>query len=130
MATRNILNAGHSALALSLLLGVVGCDLDILESQSEERAPSSGTGSGTALVSWYPPTERTDGSPLLDLAGYRVYFGEDPDRERYIIEITNPGQTSQFIDNLGEGTWYFSVTAYDREGFESAKTAPARKTIG
>ncbi|HUG97943.1 MAG TPA: fibronectin type III domain-containing protein [Gammaproteobacteria bacterium] len=129
MATRNTLNAGLSALALSLLLGVAGCDLEPLESleaPSETRAPAD----GTALVSWYPPTERTDGSPLLDLAGYRVYFGEDPDRDRYIIEVTNPGQTSQFIDNLDQGTWYFSVTAYDREGFESAKSAPASKTIG
>jgi hypothetical protein len=125
MATRDTLNAGLSALALSLLLGVAGCDGEFLESLSEERAPSD----GTALVSWYPPTERTDGSPLLDLAGYRVYFGKDAD-PRYMIEVTNPGQTSQFIDNLDRGTWYFSVTAYDREGFESARSAAASKTIG
>ncbi|MFO7689812.1 MAG: fibronectin type III domain-containing protein [Cryobacterium sp.] len=119
-------------LLLSTLLGtflLAGCDGKSLESiePAQDERPS---GPGSALVSWYPPTERTDGSPLQDLAGYRVYFGKDPNPAGYIIEVTNPGQTSQFIDNLDQGTWYFSVTAYDRKGFESAKSAPASKTIG
>ena len=119
---------------LSSTLGALllaGCGGGSAESPSagsppDDRPPAS----GTALVSWYPPTERTDGSPLVDLAGYRVYFGKDPNPVRYTIEVTNPGQTSQFIDDLDQGTWYFSVTAYDRKGFESAKSAPASKTIG
>jgi hypothetical protein len=119
---------------LSSTLGALllaGCGGDSAGSPSAGSPPDARPpASGTALVGWYPPTERTDGSPLLDLAGYRVYFGKDPNPVRYIIEVTNPGQTSQFIDNLDQGTWYFSVTAYDRKGFESAKSVPASKTIG
>ena len=85
---------------------------------------------GSALLSWHPPTERADGSPLRDLAGYRVYFGKGANPARYILEITNPGQTSQLIGNLDRGRWYFSITAYDRQGLESARSAPASKTIG
>ncbi len=33
------------------------------------------TSPGTATLSWTPPTQNTDGSPLTDLAGYRVYWG-------------------------------------------------------
>ena len=85
---------------------------------------------GTALLSWHPPTERADGSPLRDLAGYRVYFGKGARPARYVLEITNPAQTSQLIGNLDRGRWYFSITAYDRQGLESARSAPASKTIG
>jgi hypothetical protein len=34
---------------------------------------------GTALVAWLPPTQRTDGSPLSDLVGYRLYYGTRAD---------------------------------------------------
>lgn len=83
----------------------------------------------SALVSWIPPLERTDGSALTDLAGYRVYFGRAPDALVRIIEIRNPGQTSQFIDNLEPGAWYFAVTAFSRDGLESEKSAIASKTV-
>jgi hypothetical protein len=29
---------------------------------------------GVLLASWMPPTTNTDGSPLTDLASYRIYF--------------------------------------------------------
>jgi len=30
---------------------------------------------GTALLSWTAPTENSDGSPLTDLAGYKIHYG-------------------------------------------------------
>jgi hypothetical protein len=33
------------------------------------------------------------------------------------------------IDNLGQGTWYFAVTATCTDGLESARSAMASKTI-
>ena len=137
----------RTALFLSSLLGaflLAGCDGKSLEATYDERASAPGSDErvsgpgydepvstpGSALLSWHPPRQRIDGSPLRGLAGYRVYFGKSPNPARYIIEITNPGQTSQFIDNLDQGTWYFSMTAYDRQGLESAKSVPVSKTIG
>ena len=143
-------------LLLSSLLGtflLAGCDGESLEAPFDQRTSAPGpdervsepgydepvsepgsdkpvSTSGSALLSWHPPRQRTDGSPLRGLAGYRVYFGKSPNPARYILEITNPGQTSQFIDNLDQGTWYFSISAYDRKGRESAKSTPASKTIG
>jgi hypothetical protein len=70
--------------------------------------------SQTAIVSWTPPVQRTDGSALTDLAGYRVYYGKGLNSLTKIIDIRNAGQTSQFIDNLDTGTWYFAVTAYTK----------------
>ena len=33
---------------------------------------------GSATLSWMPPTENADGSALTDLAGYRIYYGRNP----------------------------------------------------
>ena len=29
------------------------------------------------MLSWQPPTEREDGSPLGELSGYRIYYGTE-----------------------------------------------------
>ncbi|WP_373054254.1 putative Ig domain-containing protein, partial [Thioalkalivibrio sp.] len=84
---------------------------------------------GTATVSWEPPTTRTDGSTLTDLAGYRVYYGKDVASLTHTVEITSTGQTSQHIENLDTGTWYFAVTALDSEGLESSKSEIGSKEI-
>ncbi|MBM4220223.1 MAG: hypothetical protein FJ171_11500 [Gammaproteobacteria bacterium] len=41
---------------------------------------------GAATLSWYPPTTNSDGSALTNLAGYRIYYGRNPnDLTRAII---------------------------------------------
>ncbi len=84
---------------------------------------------GTALLSWVPPTEREDGTPLLALDGYRIFYGQDPDNLDVIVELDNPGLTSYLIEYLGLGTWYFAMSAFDTEGRESAPSDTASKTI-
>jgi hypothetical protein len=84
---------------------------------------------GTATVSWQPPTQRTDGSALTDLAGYRVYYGKGSGSLTHVININNVGQTSQHIENLDSGTWYFAVTAYCSKGLESPKSEIGSKKI-
>src|SRR5690606_15160435 len=37
------------------------------------------SGSGSARLSWTPPTENLDGSALTDLAGYVIQYGNSPD---------------------------------------------------
>jgi hypothetical protein len=84
---------------------------------------------GTATVSWEPPTRRTDGSALTDLAGYRVYYGKSSGSLTHVINIDKVGQTSQHIENLDAGTWYFAVTAYCSKGLESPKSEIGSKKI-
>jgi hypothetical protein len=86
-------------------------------------------GNGSATVSWTPPTQRTDGSALTNLAGYKVYYGKSASSLTHVVDIKNAGQTSHFVENLDSGTWYFAVSAYDTQGLESAKSATASKTI-
>jgi len=84
---------------------------------------------GSATLSWQPPVERTDGSPLTDLAGYRIYFGAAPDSLGQAVTLDNPGVTSYVVENLSQGTWYFAMTAFDAAGLESDLSAIGSKTI-
>lgn len=84
---------------------------------------------GSATVSWMPPTERTDGSALTDLAGFKIYYGQSQGALTHVMTISNPGQTLQVVENLGGGTWYFAVTAFDTDGMESTKSTAVSKTI-
>jgi hypothetical protein len=89
-------------------------------------APQPSTGS--ARISWTPPTERVDGSPLTDIAGYRIYYSRNASQLDQVQNVSN-GVTSFLIENLEQGTWYFAVTAYYSAGSESAKSAAVSKTI-
>lgn len=85
---------------------------------------------GAATVSWTPPTTRTDGSVLDDLAGYRIRYGTSPNSLSTSVSIDTAGVTSYVIDNLASGaTYYFVVVAIDSAGLESGDSTSASKTI-
>ena len=84
---------------------------------------------GSATLSWEPPTQRTDGSPLTDLAGYRIAYGNAPDSLGQKVTLDNPGVTTYVVDNLSQGTWYFAMTAFDSSGAESDYSSIGSKTI-
>jgi hypothetical protein len=87
------------------------------------------TARGSIVVSWVPPTENTDGSPLTDLAGYKVYWGTSPGSYPNSATINNPGIASHVIDNLVAGTWYFALAAFNTVGIESELTSAVSGTI-
>ncbi len=87
------------------------------------------TTTGTATLSWQPPTSRTDGSTLTNLAGYRIHYGTAPGTFSQKITISNAGITSAVIEGLTPGTWYFAATAYDTSGVESDYSNVGSKTI-
>ena len=86
-------------------------------------------GNGAATVSWVPPTENTDGSALTDLKGYRIRYGQASNAMSNVVTIPNVGVTSAVIENLGAGTWYFGVVAYNASAVESALSDVVQKTI-
>ena len=87
------------------------------------------SGNGTALLSWTPPTENTDGSTLTDLAGYKIYYGTASSSYTEIVTINNPGLSSYQIDNLTTADWYFVVTSVNSAGIESSYSTEVSKTI-
>lgn len=117
----------------------MGAHLNIRLSVSDGKSSTSlapygiyvvATALGAATLSWLPPTERADGTPLMDLAGYKVYWSMTPDEFLNSATISNPGLTSYMIEQLTPTTWYFTTTAFDSAGFESRYSNIASKTIG
>ncbi len=84
---------------------------------------------GTALLSWVPPTENTDGSTLTDLAGYKVYYGTSSGSYGAPITINDPGLSSYMVENLGISDWFFVMTSFNSSGIESSYTTEISKTI-
>jgi len=89
----------------------------------------AGGDAGVASLHWEPPPTKVDGSPLDDLAGFRIRYGRDPEDLDHSIFIGNPAQTTFEFSTLGSGTWYFSVIAINAEGLEGPPTMPATKSI-
>ena len=85
---------------------------------------------GAATLSWNPPTENADGSALTDLAGYRIYYGRNPDNLTQVVAVNNPGLTRYVVENLTPARWHFEMTSVNTEGVESQRTPTASKTIG
>jgi hypothetical protein len=84
---------------------------------------------GSATVTWVPPTLNTDGSPLNDLAGYKVYWGTSVGNYPNSTTLNNPGLTSYVVSNLAPGTYYFVATAFNSNGVESTFSGVGSKTI-
>jgi hypothetical protein len=85
--------------------------------------------SGSATLSWTPPTLNTDGSPLTNLAGYRVYWGPAAGNYPNSLTLNNAGLTSYVVSNLAPGTYHFVVAARNSAGAESAVSNSGSKTI-
>ncbi len=77
------------------------------------------TPEGSITVSWNLPTRNVDGTPLTDLAGYRIYYGMDSRRYTERVTIENPSVSRFAINDLIAGTYYLAVTSIDSEGIES-----------
>ncbi len=84
---------------------------------------------GSATLSWTPPTQNTDGTPLTDLAGYRIYWGTSPGSYPNSVKIDQPGLTTYVVENLVPGTYEFVSTAVNADGVESDYSNPATKTV-
>jgi hypothetical protein len=86
---------------------------------------SGGTGGTvTGTMSWAAPATHTDGSPITDLAGYRIYYGTTSGNYSGSIDVVGKDSTSMPVSTLASavpasGTYFISVTAYDAYGIES-----------
>jgi hypothetical protein len=104
----------------SLILAIAGCG-------GGGSGGSGGGGStittnttisnGSVTLSWDAPTTNSDGSPLSDFAGYKVYYGSSSGSYTNSVDVGNIAGAS--VSSLASGSWCFAVTAYDTSGNES-----------
>jgi hypothetical protein len=116
----------------------VGTTSGIVISVSDGVASSSlatfsvtvqGVATGSATLSWTPPTTNSDGSALTNLAGYKVYWGTSQGNYPNSVTLNNAGLTSYVVENLVPGTYFFAMAAFNSSGAESPLSNAASKTI-
>lgn len=81
----------------------------------------------SASLSWSRPSQNADGSPLIDLAAYRIYFGSSPGD--YTETLNLSASTTQVTLDLAPGQYYFSITGIDSDKHESQPSAEVSKLI-
>ena len=69
------------------------------------------------LLLWEAPTENEDGTPLTDLAGYKIVYWRADHPEKIAIDV---GNVVQYVFTATSGVQYFVVcVAYDDDGNEA-----------
>src|SRR4030067_3464961 len=82
---------------------------------------------GQANLTWDPPTNNSDGSPLIDLAGYKVYYGPTSGNYNTVLNVANV--TGYTVAGLNDNTtYYFATTAYNTSSIESVFSSEVSKT--
>jgi hypothetical protein len=84
---------------------------------------------GSAIISWTTPTKNTNGTPLVNLAGFTIYYGTSTSNLGQSVQIANPGVNTYIVDKLAPGTWYFAVSDYTSSGTQSGLSNISSKTI-
>lgn len=74
---------------------------------------------GSTTVTLTAPAQNTDGSPFMDLAAYKLYFGMSAGEYPNEIYIDSPGISSYVIENLAPSTYFFVATAINQSSIES-----------
>lgn len=89
--------------------------------------------SGTTTLRWQAPTQNVDGSPLTDLAGYRIYYGLESRNYTGMIDTVDGSATNWSfsipVSDVSQIQWYFAMTALNADGDESAYSNEVLKTL-
>jgi hypothetical protein len=102
--------------------------IDIPPENSSDPLESIGvTHKNKTTLTWKAPVKNIDGTPLRDLAGFRIYYGTSSFTYTRSIDVKKVTQYT--LQNLPQGTWYFAVTAYDSRGNESQFSNQLKKSI-
>ncbi|MEP6546177.1 MAG: fibronectin type III domain-containing protein [Gammaproteobacteria bacterium] len=71
---------------------------------------------------WVEPVRNTDGTTMMDLAAYHIYFGLKASSLDKVLTVIGAANTTYTVANLAPGTWYFAIAAVNKAGVESDLT--------
>ena len=124
--------------------GSPGEDISTGDEPAEESSPGTGGGTpgtggetpvvdSTATLMWDAPAKRENGDTLKvgEIDYYVVSWGQDPDTLANTEEVpcVNCTDMEHVIEDLDEGTWYFTVQTRDTDGNLSRQADLATKQI-
>jgi len=112
---------------IGLDMGKLGEDVEASRRGSEGEPVVGDIQRNSVTLEWDPPVRNVDGTPLEDLAGYRVYYGPTLATEKGPVWSVDPRVTIKDLP-VGE-TYYFAVSAVNVRGKESDRSAPIKNTV-
>jgi hypothetical protein len=86
-------------------------------------------GTQSVTLSWLPPTQNEDGSPLTDLAGYRIRYGSASGSYTTTVSVANPGLATYVVEGLAPSKYFFVIASYNKSGVESINSPEASITL-
>ena len=111
-------------------LGLAGCLEKVDPISNIDGFLPAASGSGAVTLTWQPPTQNADGTPLTDLSGFNIYVGTNSNDFTFReIRLSNPGLSAYVVDNLAPGTYYFAATAFNSAGVESSFSVEVVRTV-
>lgn len=94
----------------------------------DNQTQTDETGRGRLFFVWDAPTTNADGTPLEDLAGYKLYrslAGGQPTS----VDVGVSRDWEVVSSSLDAGEWSFWVTAYDLAGNESERSNVVTESV-
>jgi hypothetical protein len=133
-----------TAVALMTIVTLTGCNSGTEHNANPNPPASSGsTGSTTpppsstppaatssVTLNWSMPTQNVDGTPLTDLAGYKVYYGQESANMKSVVDVRGATVTTAVVEKLAPGRWYFALSSYTADGVESVQTGVVSTLVG
>lgn len=77
---------------------------------------------GSVNLTWVAPTRNTDDTPLVNLAGFKIYYGVSSGAFSTVLDVANAATTTRTISGLAPGRFYVAMTAYNSMNVESNRT--------
>lgn len=109
-----------------LVVLMVFVPIYVQEAKSQEPDP----GDGQIRLTWTVPTQNEDGTPLTDLAGFRLYRSTvQGGPYNLFADIPDPDRTRWDDCNLDRGVYYYRATAYNSRNRESVFSGEAFQTV-
>src|SRR5690554_5709589 len=83
----------------------------------------------TAVLSWSAPSTRVNGDSIAmgELDRYLIRYGQDMYDLKLRVLVDGADkypEMSYTVQNLGAGTWYFTVQVQDKQGLVSEASVP------
>lgn len=117
--------------ALVFGIALTGCGGDSSSGAGSQVSNSQNSVERSAALSWNAPFQRQNNETLemYELAGYVINYGQDPENLDKTVDVSDSYTMEYTVQNLEDGTWYFSVQAKDSNGLMSPPSDLVSKTI-
>ena len=96
---------------------------------SGSTPPTTPVAGTSVTLGWVAPTENNNGSPITDLAGYKIHYGTASANYTKTVAVSNPSLSRYVLDSLESGTYFFAITAYNSKGIESTLSGEISATL-